>query len=117
MRTGLLAGTFALSAVLAAPIIVASQSSQPLAADIDLICTAVPDSYAASCGYSSTVVGQDLDPTNPPRDLLWPRIVLAMVILGIVLTLATTQLISPSRRYRKEPSGPGPDLVPLTGVQ
>ena len=89
----------------------------PLAADIDLICTAVPDSYAASCGYSSTVVGQDLDPTNPPRDLLWPRVVLAMVILGVVLTLATTQLISPSRRYRKEPSGPGPDLVPLTGVQ
>src|SRR6476646_7769679 len=41
MRTGLLAGTFALSAVLAAPIIVASQSSQPLAADIDRLTTAV----------------------------------------------------------------------------
>jgi ABC-type transport system involved in multi-copper enzyme maturation permease subunit len=87
----------------------------PLAADIDLICTAVPDSYAASCGYSSTVVGLELDPTNPPRDRLWPRIVLAMVALGTVLTLVTTQLISPSRRYRKEPSGRGPDLLPLSG--
>ena len=41
MRTGFIAGTFALSAVLAAPIIVASQSSQPLAADIDRLTTAI----------------------------------------------------------------------------
>jgi ABC-type transport system involved in multi-copper enzyme maturation permease subunit len=87
----------------------------PLAADIDLICTAIPDSYAVSCGYSTVVVGQDLDRATPPRDLLWPRIVIALVVLGVVLTLATTQLISPSRRYRKEPAEPGPDLLPITG--
>src|SRR3954451_15520490 len=83
----------------------------PLAADIDLICTAIPDSYVVSCGYSTVVVGQDLDPTTPPRDLLWPRVVLALVALGVVLTLAATQLISPSRRYRKEPRDPGADLL------
>ena len=87
----------------------------PLAADIDLICTAIPDSYAVSCGYSTVVVGQDLDQAKPPRDLLWPRIVIALIVLGSVLTLATTQLISPSRRYRKEPSEPGPDLLPIAG--
>jgi ABC-type transport system involved in multi-copper enzyme maturation permease subunit len=86
----------------------------PLAADIDLICTAIPDSYAVSCSYSTVVVGQDLDRTTPPRDVLWPRIVMALVVLGVVLTLATTQLISPSRRYRKEPSQLGPDLAPLS---
>jgi ABC-2 type transport system permease protein len=87
----------------------------PLAADIDLICTAIPDSYAVSCGYSSVVVGQELDRATPPRDLLWPRIVLALVVLGVVLTVASTQLISPSRRYRKEPAEAGPDLLPIAG--
>jgi ABC-type transport system involved in multi-copper enzyme maturation permease subunit len=87
----------------------------PLSADIDLICTAIPDSYAVSCGYSSVVVGQDLNRATPPRDLLWPRIVLALVVLGVVLTVASTQLISPSRRYRKEPAEAGPDPLPIAG--
>jgi len=77
-----------------------------IAADIDLVCTAIPDSYTVTCGYSTTVVGQELDQQNPPRDVLWPRISLAFLILGVILTLATTQLISPSRRLRADRSIP-----------
>jgi hypothetical protein len=81
-----------------------------ISADIDLICTAIPDSYSLTCGYSTTVVGQELDEQNPPRDVLWPRQVLAFLVLGVVLTLATTQLISPSRRIRAERGvPPAPD--------
>ena len=83
-----------------------------LAADIDLLCTAIPESYGATCGYSTVVVGQDLDRQNPPRDLLWPRIVVILLVLGTVLTLATTRLISPSSRLRDERSRPL-DLAPL----
>jgi ABC-type transport system involved in multi-copper enzyme maturation permease subunit len=71
-----------------------------IAADIDLLCTAVPDSYGVTCAYSTVVVGRELDQQNPPRDVLWPRIVASFVILGIALTLATTQLIAKSRRIR-----------------
>jgi ABC-2 type transport system permease protein len=71
-----------------------------IAADIDLLCTAVPDSYGVTCAYTTVVVGRELDPQNPPRDVLWPRIVASFVILGIGLTLATTQMIAKSRRIR-----------------
>jgi len=84
-----------------------------LAADIDLLCTAIPESYSVTCRYSTTVVNQDLDETTPPRDVLWPRIVVMFILLGTVLTLATTQLISPSRRLRNDRAAPAPDLLPL----
>jgi ABC-type transport system involved in multi-copper enzyme maturation permease subunit len=84
-----------------------------LAADIDLLCTAIPETYTITCRYSTTVVGQDLDETVPPRDVLWPRIAGAFIILGTMLTLATTQLISPSRRLRNDRAAPAPDLLPL----
>jgi ABC-type transport system involved in multi-copper enzyme maturation permease subunit len=35
-----------------------------------------------------------------PRDTFWPRSSLAFVVLGVVLVLASTQLIAPSRRLR-----------------
>ena len=35
-----------------------------------------------------------------PRDTFWPKSALTFVLLGIVLTLASAQLVSPTRRMR-----------------
>lgn len=76
----------------------------PLVADIDLACTAIPDSYGFTCSYIGTVTGQEIDPANPPRDVFWPRSAAGFVVMGVVLTLLTTQLIAPSRRVRSQRS-------------
>jgi len=85
----------------------------PFVADIDLLCTAMPDSYGVTCSYIATVTGQDTDFTglaaHPPRDTFWPRSVAAFLGLGVILTLLTTQLIAPSRRLRR---GTAPDRAP-----
>lgn len=77
----------------------------PLVADVDLLCTAIPETYAITCSYIAAVTGKDRDfddlAANPPRDVFWPRSALALLALGVVLTLATTQLIAPSRRIRR----------------
>ncbi len=73
----------------------------PVIADVDLVCTAFADSFGA-CAYIARITGQPLDPANPPRDLFWPRSVASFIVLGVGLTLATTQLIAPSRRIRRE---------------
>jgi ABC-type transport system involved in multi-copper enzyme maturation permease subunit len=84
----------------------------PLAADIDLMCTAVPDSYGTTCQYSAVVVGAGVvDPQNPPRDMLWPRIALALIVLGIVLTLGATQMITSSRRVKRQRPPPSEPVV------
>jgi ABC-type transport system involved in multi-copper enzyme maturation permease subunit len=80
----------------------------PFVADVDMMCTAIPDPNGGICGYSSAIVGFELDPTNPPRDLFWPKSALSFLILGTVLTLGSTQLIAPSRRFRRlRPLVPG----------
>jgi hypothetical protein len=51
-------------------------------------------------------VGDDVDPGVQqqmssfgfPRDTFWPRNATAFVVLGIVLTLLSTQLVAPTRR-------------------
>ena len=73
----------------------------PIVAGIDLGCTAIPDSYGGTCSYIGVVTGQEFDPVRPPRDVFWPRSVAAFVLLGVGLTLASTQLIAPSRRLRR----------------
>lgn len=77
----------------------------PFVADLDLLCTAIPESYGFTCSYSATVTGQHPDFTDlaahPPRDAFWPRSVAAFLALGVSLTLLTTQLIAPSRRLRR----------------
>jgi hypothetical protein len=35
-----------------------------------------------------------------PRDTFWPRSALAFVVIGVVLTLISTQLVAPTRRFR-----------------
>ncbi|HUG48107.1 MAG TPA: ABC transporter permease [Candidatus Limnocylindria bacterium] len=78
----------------------------PVVAVIDMGCTAIPDSYNVTCGYITGVTNQELDPVNPPRDAFWPRAATAFLLLGVGLTLATTQLIAPSRRIRVRGSAP-----------
>lgn len=73
----------------------------PFVADLDVMCTAVPDSYGFTCSYSAAITGHDFDAANPLRDQYWPRSVLAFLLVGVVLTVASTQLIAPSRRFRR----------------
>jgi hypothetical protein len=73
----------------------------PFVADLDVICTAIPESSLPACSAIARVTGKDFDFTNPPRDTFWPRAAIAGLTLGAVLTLVTTQLIAPSRRFRR----------------
>jgi ABC-type transport system involved in multi-copper enzyme maturation permease subunit len=73
----------------------------PFVADLDVMCTAVPDAYGITCSYPAAITGHEFDASNPPRDQYWPRSALALVLMGVVLTLASTQLIAPSRRFRR----------------
>ena len=91
----------------------------PFAADMDLLCTAAPDPFGGSCGYTGILTGQEIDPSNPPRDAWWPRSVAALVLTGIALLLLSTQMIAPSRRWRRarrtkssSPPPPGVDPAP-----
>ena len=85
----------------------------PLVADIDLLCTAIPDSSSFTCSYIAAVRGVAPDPASPPRDAFWPRSAVAFIVLGVALTLWSTQHISPSRRARRQPSGPHGPPVPV----
>lgn len=42
-----------------------------------------------------------------PRDTFWPRNAAAFMVLGLVLTLLSTQLVAPTRRLRLLPRGRG----------
>ena len=83
----------------------------PFVADVDLLCTALPDTTGGPCSYIATVTGNEPDPVRPVRDSFWPRSMAAFVVLGVTLTLLTTQLIAPSRRIRrKRPAPPATEL-------
>jgi ABC-type transport system involved in multi-copper enzyme maturation permease subunit len=94
----------------------------PFVADVDVLCTAIPDSSGSTCQYPATVMGREVDPANLPRDQFWPRTAIAFVLLGVALTLASTQLIAPSRRIRRDrlppsfdaPSEDSATVEPLT---
>ncbi len=84
----------------------------PIVADADILCTAIPD--AGLCAYTNLVMGLPEDAPNLPRDALWPRVAIAFVVTGSVLTLMATQLISPSRRLRlRRPPPASSDSDPL----
>jgi ABC-type transport system involved in multi-copper enzyme maturation permease subunit len=85
----------------------------PLAADVDAVCTATPESYQFTCSYIALVTGRDFAGAGPirpgqfqqfdtPRDALWPLSTASFLILGVGLTLLATQLIAPSRRIRRQ---------------
>jgi ABC-type transport system involved in multi-copper enzyme maturation permease subunit len=95
----------------------------PFVADVDIVCTALPDVGGGGCSYIAMVTDRPDRPIEPPRDAFWPRSALAFLVLGGSLTLVATQLISPSRRLRTrrhtpvvealdEPGDSAPDAVP-----
>lgn len=77
----------------------------PLAADLDVVCTATPESYGFACSYIAVLTSQQLDGANPPRDAFWPVSAASFIVLGVALTLLTTQMIVPSRRLRRSVPG------------
>jgi ABC-type transport system involved in multi-copper enzyme maturation permease subunit len=73
----------------------------PIVTDIDLLCTSIPDTFGFACSYIAGVTSQEFNFLSPPRDSFWPRSTLAFLALGTTLTLLTTQLIAPSRRFNR----------------
>lgn len=72
----------------------------PLAADVDLACTATAEFYQFTCSYISVVTGRGAEAADSMRDVFWPVSAASFLVLGVGLTLLTTQLIAPSRRLR-----------------
>jgi ABC-2 type transport system permease protein len=79
----------------------------PLAADLDVVCTATPESYGFACSYISLLTARQLDGSEALRDTFWPISAAAFLVVGVSLTLLTTQMITPSRRLRPR-SAPAP---------
>lgn len=72
----------------------------PLAADLDVVCTATPESYGFACSYISLITFRPVGAAGTLRDTFWPVSTAAFLALGVGLTLLTTQMIAPSRRVR-----------------
>jgi len=92
----------------------------PLITDIDVMCTAVPD-VGGFCDYIALVRDLPERAAEPPRDAFWPRSALAFLVLAVVLTTLSTQLISPSRRFRprgrdRAPTAPAARLDAAPGA-
>lgn len=79
----------------------------PFVADVDLLCTAIPETAGGTCSYIALVMGREMDQAIATRDAFWPRSAVAFVTLAVALTLGTTQLIAPSRRIRRPSAPPG----------
>lgn len=79
----------------------------PVVAVIDIGCTAIPES-GFTCAIIAGIASPDgnIDLAQPPRDSFWPRSAIAYLVVGVVLTLATTQLIAGSRRVRRRRAPP-----------
>jgi ABC-type transport system involved in multi-copper enzyme maturation permease subunit len=77
----------------------------PIAADIDLVCTALPDPGRVFCGYVDTITGRQAEDMFaagwvPPRDAFWPKAAVAWLVVGGAMVLLTTQAVAPTRRIR-----------------
>jgi hypothetical protein len=77
----------------------------PIVADVDLVCTALPDPGRGLCEYIDTVNGHPVDDRFgagwvPPHDAFWPKAASAWLITGALMVLLTTQLVAPTRRIR-----------------
>jgi hypothetical protein len=42
---------------------------------------------------------------DPSRDRFWPKTVISLLVLATVLTLASIQFVSPTRRWHPSPPG------------
>ena len=84
----------------------------------------------AACAGGNVVAQQQVS-LGFPHDTFWPKSAAAFVVLGIALTLASAQLVSPTRRIRlprfgrptlrrreigNQPEGTASDTAPATGA-
>ena len=63
-----------------------------------------PNGVCVAPGGAGGVAMPEQDPQVQsfgfPRDTFWPRSALAFVVVGVVLTLISAQLVAPTRRFR-----------------
>jgi len=71
----------------------------PLVADVDLLCSALPQLGGGPCAYVAIVTGRPPEEGGRARDTFWPRSATAYLLVGGALTVAATQLVSPTRRW------------------
>lgn len=80
----------------------------PFVAQTDVMC-GTDTGFGASCQLIAGVSGRGgafgdvvggADPFGVPRDSYWPRSLLAMGIVSVVLVILSVQLVSPTRRWR-----------------
>jgi ABC-2 type transport system permease protein len=78
----------------------------PFVAQVDVVC-GTETSFGASCSLVNGVTGRDLANVGfdgaqfgVPRDSFWPRSLVAMTLLSLVLIILSVQLVSPTRRWR-----------------
>ena len=73
----------------------------PAADDVVLRNFVAPDCPPnAFCRDGREIATQQQVSLGFPRDTFWPKSAAAFVILGLALTLASAQLVSPTRRFR-----------------
>jgi len=78
----------------------------PFVAQMDVVC-GTETSFGATCSLVNAVtardaVGAGFDQAQfgVARDSFWPRSMIAMAVLSIVLVVLSVQLVSPTRRWR-----------------
>ncbi|HET7677090.1 MAG TPA: ABC transporter permease subunit [Candidatus Limnocylindrales bacterium] len=54
----------------------------------------------ADCAKPGVVAVDPRLDLSMPRDLIWPQVAISYTLLGLVLTVASTQLVAPTRRSR-----------------
>ena len=90
----------------------------PIVSQIDVVC-GTDTTFSPACSVVLVITGRfDIlqntntgissgDTLGMPRDSYWPRGVATMLAIGVALVLASSQLISPTRRWRR----PHPQLA------
>lgn len=80
----------------------------PFVTQLDVIC-GTETGVGTTCSIIDAVTGNNVQRIAPDvvsqrldvlRDTYWPRALIAMVVLSIVLVIASVQLVSPTRRWR-----------------
>lgn len=82
----------------------------PFVAQVDVMC-GTETGFGSSCQVIAGVTnnqGNQFNPNGeafgPPRDSYWPRSLIAMILVSLVLIVLSVQLVSPTRRWRLLPS-------------
>jgi len=85
----------------------------PFVAEIDVVC-GTETGYGGSCSIIGVITNRNLnapdvvsgpggvvDQFGVTRDTYWPRSLLAMAVVSVILVVLSVQLVSPTRRWRR----------------